>query len=138
MRASSGRSPGFGLRVHDLDRRAGGDEAQAQQVGELRAVGREQGRELALVGQAHVVLGAGRRAVEREPQRVVAQRVLEAVREAGVRPVEAEAGQLDAVAARVVGDDLGLQDGDGGVAGVGLQHVVVGRRRAAEEVGPLL
>ena len=40
--------------VDGLDGRAGGDEAQAQQVGERRAIGREQRRKLALIGQADV------------------------------------------------------------------------------------
>src|SRR2546426_3812529 len=47
------------------------------------------------VGQADVVLGAGRLAVEGEADGVVAQRVLQPVGEAGIGPVEAEAGQLD-------------------------------------------
>ena len=71
-----------------------------------------------------MVVRAGRRAVEGEAHGIVAQRIFQAVGEAGVGPVEAEARQLDAVAARGVGDDLGFQDGDGGVAGAGLQHLV--------------
>jgi hypothetical protein len=81
-----------------LDGHAGRDEAQAEHVGEQRAVARHQRRESALVGQRDMVLGAGRLAVEAEPQRVVAKRVVELVDEAGIGPVEVDAGELDAVA----------------------------------------
>ena len=52
--------------------------------------------------------------------------------------MEAEAGELDAVAAGIVGDHLGFEDGDGGVAVVGLEHVVGRRRQRGGGRGPLL
>ena len=41
------------------------------------------------------------RVVDAEPHGIVAERILEPVRQAGIRPVEAEPGELDAVAPRV-------------------------------------
>src|SRR5262249_31768445 len=60
---------------------------------------------------------------------VVAQRVLKPVGEAGVGPMEAQAGELDAVAAAGVGGDPRLQDGDGGAGGGGGQHLAEGGRQ---------
>ena len=73
-----------------------------RRLASVRAVGGKQGRELALVGEPDVIVRPGGGAVEAEPQRIVAQRILQPMRQAGVGPMEAESGELDAVAPRLV------------------------------------
>ena len=54
-----------------------------------------------------VVLGARRPGVEGEPQGIVAERVVQPVDEAGIRPVEAEPGEFDQ--SRLPGPSLSLR-----------------------------
>src|SRR5215813_2950189 len=107
-----------------LDRHRAGNEAQAQQIGEGGAIGGEERRKLALLGQSYVIFGTHRLAVEREAKGIVAQRVLEIVGQARIRPMKAEADKLDAVAAAVVLNDAALENVNGGVARARLKYVV--------------
>ena len=87
-----------------------------------------------------MVAGPGRRAVEPETDRIVAERIMEAVHEARIGPVEAEPGQLDAVEPlrrRRLAEPRpqGLDDR---VAALGPQHVVGCRRQGGGFARPVV
>src|SRR5262245_40925863 len=93
-----------------FDRHGAGNEAQAQEIGESGAIGWEEGREFALLGQPYVIFGTDRLAVEREAKRIVAQRVFKTMGQARVGPMKAEADQLDPIATAVILNDATLED----------------------------
>ena len=104
--------------VVDLfDGNAACDEPQPEKIGKPRPVGGEERRKAALVRQRGVVLRARRPGVEAEPHGIVAEHVVKAMDEAGIRPVETEADELDPVEA--VRTEPRLQGGDRLVAALG-------------------
>ena len=99
MRATRSRSPGLSDCVDLLDRHAEGDEAHAEQILQRRAIGRHQRRERALVGAGDRVRRAGGALEVHQPQRIVAEQMIEVVDQPDVRPMIGDADQFDAVAA---------------------------------------
>ena len=125
--------------VDPLDRYAAGDEAQPDEIGHRAAIGGKERAELALVGAGDVVVGPERGRHDTHAQRIVAERVIEAVHKRAVRPLETEADQLHAVAPLRPGTatDALLQEADRFVAALRVEHVVarrLARRRLIRSV----
>ena len=125
-----GEVAGLERGVDLFDRHAGRDEADAEQVGHGRSVGRKQRREGALVWRRHGVADAcGLREIV-QPQRILSEQVIKAVGEAEIREMISDADHLDAVAPirRSRRGEARLQQHHGFAVRVRAQRVV-GRRR---------
>jgi hypothetical protein len=92
------RSPGLQRLVDLLDRHAGRDQAQAEQIANAERVGRIERRERPLARRRDRVADFRGVIEPFQPQRIVPETVLAAVDQADVRPMIADADQLDAVA----------------------------------------
>ena len=120
-----------------LGRNAGRDPAQAEKIGHRRLVGRKSRREDALFGDRDMVVGVGHLDEIRQPDRIVAEIHVEAVDQPGVRPMEVDAREFDAVAPvrRGVFGEFLFQESDGFVLRALAQDIIGLTRQRGGLVG---
>ncbi len=128
--------PGLERGVDLLNRHSAGDEAHAEQIGEGRAVGGTERREATLRSQGNGVADPRRLLEPAQPQRIVAEHVVEIVREREIRPVIVDADQLDAIApvGRRGGGEPRLEQAHGLIAGVLAQRLETLGRQCRRDV----